>query len=241
MTFVISSGHGKYVSGANGIINEVTEARRVVKQVTKYLKQLGQTVYEFHDDTSKTQATNLETIVKYHNSKTRILDISVHFNAFDGKANGTEVLHYNSSNVKSAADMSRVIANALGTLDRGAKERPGLRFLNGTNKPALLLEICFVDSAVDVGKYQANFDKMCRAIAEHLSGKKLPVVTPPAPEPTPEPEPEPTPPPVEEDAPIEEPVLYQVIAGTFTAKENADAHAKAIQDAGFDVYVAKKG
>lgn len=173
---VMSSGHSLNVRGASGIIDEVDEARKVVKQVVKYLKELGETVYEFHDDTAKTQAQNLETIVKYHNSKDRDGDYSVHFNAGGGE--GTEVLHYGDKTKKEAAALSKVIAESLGTKDRGPKERPGLRFLNGTKKPGLLLEICFVDSKEDVEKYHKNFDKMCRAIAEHIAGKKLKVEKP---------------------------------------------------------------
>ena len=182
MAEVLSSGHGSKVGGADGIINEVVEARKVVKQVVKYLKEIGETFYEFHVDTSKTQAENLETIVKYHNSKTRKRDFSFHFNAGGGE--GAEVLHYGDKTKAEAAALSKVIANALDIKDRGPKERPNLRFLNGTEKPGLLLEICFVDSKSDVEKYRKNFDKMCRAIAEHIAGKKLKVEKPVVSKPT---------------------------------------------------------
>lgn len=219
--YVMSSGHAKHVSGANDILNEVTEARKVVKQVVKYLKELGQTVYEFHDDTSKTQAQNLSTIVKYHNGKTRDTDYSVHFNA--GGGTGVEVLHYNSKNQKEAAALSKVIANALGLKDRGAKERgSSLAFLRDTSKPALLIEVCFVDSKEDAEAYKKNFDKMCRAIAEHIAGKKL----------------------KKEEPKVETPkkettstTKHQVIAGTFSSKENADKQVKALKAKGIDAYV----
>ena len=176
MAKVLSSGHSLKVRGAAKYIDEVNEARKVTKQVAKYLKELGETVHEFHDDKSTSQAQNLETIVKYHNSKNRDEDYSFHFNAGGGE--GTEVLHYGPKTKAEAAALSKVIAEALEIKDRGPKERPGLRFLNGTKKPGLLLEICFVDSKEDVEKYHKNFDKMCRAIAEHIAGKKLPVKKP---------------------------------------------------------------
>jgi hypothetical protein len=78
---VISSGHGRYVSGAVGILNEVDEARRVVKRVADFFEELDVDVKEFHDDTSKTQNENLKRIVGYHNAQTRDLDVSVHFNS----------------------------------------------------------------------------------------------------------------------------------------------------------------
>lgn len=172
-SIVISSGHGKYVSGASDLINEVTEARKVVSQVVAYLKQLGITVYEFHDNTSKTQNQNLSTIVNYHNSKNRELDVSIHFNSA-GRTNnplGVEVLYYDQSGL--AANVSKAIANASGLKNRGAKQRKELYFLRKTSKPAILIEVCFVTSTVDVDLYNKNFDAICRAIAETLSGKKL--------------------------------------------------------------------
>ncbi|MGG3890033.1 hypothetical protein [Metabacillus fastidiosus] len=47
------------------------------------------------------------------------------------------------------------------------KKRTNLGFLNGTNKPAILIEVCFVDSKGDVQIYKNKFDEICIAIA-HL-------------------------------------------------------------------------
>ncbi|WP_026562008.1 N-acetylmuramoyl-L-alanine amidase [Bacillus sp. J37] len=78
MNIVISSGHGKYVSGANSYINEVIEARKIVSKVVDYLKGLDCKIYEYHDNSSKNQDDNVNRIVKHHNSKKRDLDVSVH-------------------------------------------------------------------------------------------------------------------------------------------------------------------
>ena len=80
---VISSGHGKYVRGASGVLDEVNEARKVVESVAWRLEAKGVKVKTFHDDISRTQDENLKAIVNYHNKQTRELDISVHFNAFE--------------------------------------------------------------------------------------------------------------------------------------------------------------
>jgi len=74
MRVVISSGHGKYVRGASGLIDEVDEARKVVPEVAKWLTVNGHQVIEFHDDVSTTQQQNLNTIVNYHNKQTRDLE-----------------------------------------------------------------------------------------------------------------------------------------------------------------------
>lgn len=181
--YVMSSGHGLYVRGASSYIDEVNEARKVVAKVTNYLKELNCTVYEFHDNTSRTQRDNINTIVKYHNSKTRELDVSYHFNA-SKKTNdpkGVEVLFVSEEGRVIAEKVSSAIAKASGLKSRGAKKRTDLGFLNGTNKPAILIEVCFVDSKTDVDIYNKKFDDICRAIAETLSGKKLKVVKPASP------------------------------------------------------------
>ena len=58
-SIVISSGHGKYVRGASGILDEVDEARKVVERVGMELEARGLNVKIFHDDTSHDQSTNL--------------------------------------------------------------------------------------------------------------------------------------------------------------------------------------
>jgi len=183
-SIAISSGHALYVRGASDIIDEVTEARRVTNKTAEYLRQLGVTTYVFHDDTSRTQNQNLSTIVNFHNSKNRELDVSVHFNSSARTNNplGVEVLYYDQSGL--AANVSQAIANASGLKNRGAKQRKELYFLRKTSKPAILIEVCFVSSTADVELYRRNFDAICRAIAETLSGKKVSQPVPQSQQPT---------------------------------------------------------
>jgi N-acetylmuramoyl-L-alanine amidase len=165
MRIVISSGHGKYVRGAVGLIDEVDEARKVVPRVAEYLRERGHQVDEFNDDTSTTQDENLATIVNYHNAQTRDLDVSVHFNCYvaTAGARGTEVLYVTQDEL--AAKVSDAIACAGDLIDRGAHKRTDLYFLNKTNKPSILIELCFVDAGQDVKHYQMHFDDICQAIA----------------------------------------------------------------------------
>lgn len=173
MTVVISSGHGKYVGGAVGPepwgLNEVTEARNVVESVAAALELLGEDVVTFHDDASKSQDENLEAIVDFHNNNERSLDVSIHFNAFEvtDQPRGTEVL-YVSDDVL-AEQMAEAIAEAGGFINRGSKFRDDLYFLNNTDMPAILIEVCFVDSKADVELYRDNFDAICAAIAQTLA------------------------------------------------------------------------
>ena len=52
---VISSGHGKYVRGASGILDEVDEARKVVERVAEELRSRSVNVTTYHDDVSQSQ------------------------------------------------------------------------------------------------------------------------------------------------------------------------------------------
>jgi N-acetylmuramoyl-L-alanine amidase len=172
MRIAISSGHGLYVRGACGILDEVDEARRVANRVAEELQSRGADVMVFHDNTSKTQSDNLNTIVNFHNAQERDLDVSVHFNAYEqvDKPMGVEVLYVTQEAL--AAEMSAAIASC-GFINRGAKRRTDLFFLNNTEKPAILLEICFVDSEADAKIYEAKVYEICRAIADELGGEPL--------------------------------------------------------------------
>ena len=186
----ISSGHGKYIRGASGApvppqIDEVNEARRVVDRVAEMLGCV-----KFHDDTSHDQSTNLSTIVAWHNRQTRDLDVSVHFNAYDHSAHGTEVLYVSNAGLEIATPTCNAICDAGNFTNRGAKKRTDLAFLNGTNEPAILIETCFCDNTNDSNKYRVNFEAICRAIAEEISGQEFseqpPIEQPPEPEVPPE-------------------------------------------------------
>ena len=177
---VISSGHGLLVRGASGILDEVDEARRVVEAVAGKLAARDVDVFTFHDDTSTSQNQNLETIVAYHNSKERDLDVSVHFNCYEQTSDprGTEVLYVTQAAL--AGEMSAAIADAGDFIDRGGKKQTDLYFLNNTEMPAILIETCFVDSSADAALYEANFDVICESIAEVLGGPPQVAEQPPA-------------------------------------------------------------
>ena len=166
----ISSGHSINCQGAVDIINEVTEAKKVVDRVYDIIKASGKACYKYHD-TSSSSSQNLVNIVNWHNGFRDGVDVSIHFNAYThtDKAMGTEVCYYSQPTL--AKEVSKNIANAGGFIDRGAKQRTGLYFLKHTNKPAILIEVCFVDSVSDVDLYRANFERICQAIAKSLIGQ----------------------------------------------------------------------
>jgi N-acetylmuramoyl-L-alanine amidase len=177
----ISSGHGKYVQGASGVINEVEQARRVTNKIAEELINREIDVFVFHDDTSTSQSENLDAIVWAHNNcGPHDLDISVHFNAFEQREGpvGTEVWYVSQKEL--AAKLSMAMAQAAGFIDRGAKYTSSLKFLNATDAPAVLLEVCFVDSETDCDLYDESFNEICDAIATVLGGAEVepPVIDP---------------------------------------------------------------
>ncbi len=183
MKIVISSGHGSKVRGASGYIDEVDEARKVVNRVVTYLNNINIGVDAFHDDKSTSQNENLNRIVDFHNSKARDLDISVHFNAYETKSGpmGTECLYVTKSDL--AQKVATKISDNSGLINRGPKKRTDLFFLNNTKEPAILIEVCFVDSEADVGIYSIKFEAICRAICEAVTGiAQPPIGTPEPPE-----------------------------------------------------------
>ncbi|UGY13725.1 N-acetylmuramoyl-L-alanine amidase [Bradyrhizobium septentrionale] len=115
----------------------------------------------------------------YHNSQRRDLDVSVHFYAYEqvSKPMGVEVLYVTQGAL--AADVSTAIS-CCGLLNRGAKKRTDLFFLNETAGPAILIETCFVDSEADAEVYERQFDAICEAIATVLGGNDVDVILPPA-------------------------------------------------------------
>lgn len=187
MKIAISSGHGKYIRGASGSpvppeLDEVDEARRVVDRVAELLHTSGIDVETFHDNISHDQSTNLSTIVNWHNNTafggdSHDLDVSVHFNAYNGSANGVEVLYVTQETL--AGVMSQAIADAGPFTNRGPKYRNDLYFLGNTQEPAVLIETCFCDNTPDSETFTAKFDQICEAIAESLSGRDVPDEAPP--------------------------------------------------------------
>lgn len=168
MVINVHGGHNHIVTGASGLLNEVTEDRKVSALVVSKLKALGHTVYDCTDDSGKTQGQNLANIVNKCNAHTADLNVSIHFNA--GGGHGTEVLVYStSSGAKPYAAQICTAITALGFTNRGVKVRPDLYVLRKTKAPALLVECCFVDNATDKALY--NAESMANAIVKGITGQ----------------------------------------------------------------------
>ena len=168
-TYNIHAGHNFKVQGASGIFSETEEDRKVKDAVISKLRQLGHTVYDTTDNDGATQSQNLKNIVANCNSHSVDLDISIHFNAYNGQAHGTEVLLFGNGRHR---DIGQRIVNeisALGFTNRGIKDGSNLYVVKYTNALAILIECCFCDNAEDAKLY--NAESMANAIVRGITGQ----------------------------------------------------------------------
>lgn len=161
MKILLSAGHGGTDSGSIGSDNGKEKDRTInlANKVASYLRNAG------HNVTVK-QEKNSSGDFYMQNRSGYDFALSIHFNAFDGTATGTECLYKGTK--KKADVLSSAVANAIGVRNRGAKSRPNLYMLNiGFDN---LIEVCFHDNSSDLNKYNNNIDKVAKAIADTIHG-----------------------------------------------------------------------
>ena len=170
MKFNIHAGHNFKVPGAGGCFSETSEDRKVKDLVISKLRSLGHTVYDCTDEDGTTSGANLANIVNKCNAHKVDLDVSIHFNAFNGSARGTEVFQYDSKTNSYASGVVNAIAS-LGFTNRGVKNGSHLYVIRNTISPAILIECCFCDCRTDANIY--NAEKMATAIVKGLTGQTV--------------------------------------------------------------------
>lgn len=216
MKIAIRGGHCPKVPGASGILNEVTEDRKVKDAVIKYLKQLGHEVYDVTPpDSMATSSGDLAHGVNEANRLKVDIFASIHFNAFNGTANGTEVCVYSPHDYA-----QRVVDNItkLGFKYRGQKTRTNLYELKNTSMKAMIVEVCFVDSTIDAEIYKrVGHDAVGKAIAEGIVNQTVPAPAP---------------------APSNSTGYYRVVCGSFQNKNEAVQRQAELKAAGFDSFLA---
>ena len=183
MKIAIRGGHCPKVTGAKGLIDELTEDRKVKDSLIKYLRMLGCDVLDVTPpDNTSTSGTDLYYGVNKANNFGVDLFVSIHFNkAYDSYngALGTEVCVY------SPFDTAQRVVNGLSSLgfkNRGQKIRTRLYELKSTKMLSMIIEVCFVEATSDVSLYnKLGHDLIAKTIAESIVNNKVnaPVVEPP--------------------------------------------------------------
>lgn len=155
-------------SGAVGILSEVQENRKIGKRLIEILEEKGYTVVNCTVDSASSVNEQLSGIVRKANSHKLDLFISIHLNS--GGGHGTETYVYNSitgATRSRASQINAAVVNSCNFRDRGVKEA-NFYVLRETIAPAILIEVCFVDSKEDSGKL--NTESVARAIFKGITG-----------------------------------------------------------------------
>ncbi len=100
------------------------------------------------------------------------LIMSFHFNAYNKKASGTEMLIadgvYDKEEINIVAELSKNISDAIGIKNRGVKEvmrgARGSALLHDADASlTVLCETCFIDNNLDMEKYEHSFNAVVNA------------------------------------------------------------------------------
>lgn len=171
MIYLIAGHRGKE-TGAIGIIDEGAEASYLRDDIADELRSRGVDVLCDRD------SMTLREVVNDANAKCGVGDLIVdlHFNAYNGKAEGTEVLISKRASLKTrtrAEQICRAVCEALGTKSRGVKtsgcgQHSRLAILDDTRCRAVLVEICFCDNRGDTDKFVRNRERLIQAFVEEL-------------------------------------------------------------------------
>lgn len=169
MHIAIAGGHSAYARGASGYLDEYDCDRAFVARLVEAFDNQGWCVTDCSNDADGVKEELYEEC-RAANASGADLFIAVHFNA--GGGTGTEVWHYPySSAVIYAREVSRELAAALDLPNRGAKSTAGLYVLNHTNMPAILIEVCFVDTEADAEAWHSTtWEDLCAAVVRGLGG-----------------------------------------------------------------------
>jgi len=138
-------------TGAVGFMIEGVEARKVVGAVKRYLELKGHTVILDNVDYARSQGAYLHEVVEHANASNADLFVSIHFNA--GKGLGSECFTWKGKKTAKAVGVCDELSK-LGFVNRGVKDGSKLYVIKKTKIPALLIEVCFVDSRGDYDLYK---------------------------------------------------------------------------------------
>jgi N-acetylmuramoyl-L-alanine amidase len=153
-------------TGARGIKIEDKLTLEVGTKVISKLKELGHEVVSCKPSQADTVRESLAKRCQTANNARSDIFVSIHFNAFNGKAYGTEVFAMSEAGRKIAQSVLNEIVK-LGFVNRGVKNGSHLYVIKNTDMPAILVECCFVDSQKDMDLL--DVEKMSDAIVKGVT------------------------------------------------------------------------
>ena len=165
---ILNAGHTKKGagSGAVGYLNESAETRKVVSHIKYYLEGKGHEVIVATVDKAESQSAYLYGVARKANKHGDAdLFVSVHFNAGGGQ--GCECYTYKGKKTAPAVGICEELSK-YGFANRGVKDGSGLYVISKTTMPAVLVEVCFVDSMGDASRYNRLGSKVAQAITRGI-------------------------------------------------------------------------
>lgn len=161
-TIAIDIGHNCFPDiGAVGIRKECDLVREVGELLIFDLQEAGHKIVRTKPSQASSVTDSLRRRVVAANISNADYFISLHFNAFNGQAHGTEVFAISTT----GKDLARCIVDEiadLGFRNRGVKDGSKLYVVKRTWMPAVLVECCFCDNQEDMERY--NPETMSQAI-----------------------------------------------------------------------------
>ncbi|WP_163195737.1 N-acetylmuramoyl-L-alanine amidase [Clostridium thermarum] len=214
-------GHGGEDGGAcyNGR-KESNEVLSLGRAVAAEVRRHGVTVDETRtsDDT-----VSLGERSNFENRNTYDYFISFHRNAYEPeKAKGVETYTYLNPGSKSKGLAESIQASlvALGFVNRGVKEA-NYHVLRETKAPAVLVEMGFIDNTGDNNLFDAKRNEIIKALAKAILAQiGIDYVEPSAPKQS-----------------VSGQILYRVMAGSYSVRENAENQVQKLKAAGFDAVI----
>lgn len=183
MRVFLNPGHDpEYDSGAvnQGMgLRECDVARDIGMLVAAYLEKAGCEVRMLQSDNlngeSKCPDRQDATVCGAANDWPADIFVSLHCNAANAVARGTEICVYRVGGEaeRLAGCVLYQIVNAVGTKNRGLKERPDLCVLRRTNMQAVLVEMAFIDNDSDARILRDRQDDLARAIARGITDYEM--------------------------------------------------------------------
>lgn len=142
-------------TGAKGIRKEDELIMEVMEVTKKILEKSGIKIVDCLPKQVSTVKESLRSRCDIANRNNLDLGVSFHFNAFNGRAGGTEVFAVSSTAKSYANSVVREICK-LGFDNRGVKNGSHLFVIRNTKAPWILIESCFCDSKKDMDLYKAE-------------------------------------------------------------------------------------
>ena len=160
---IIDPGHGGSDPGASGLgLNEKDVVLDTGLRLNELLKQTPLTV---HMTRTNDTLPSLADRVNFAKNRGGNVFVSIHANALNGSATGTETYYYSEANTNPHVADSRLLAEkiqrrlvmAWHLRDRGVKQTSELYVLKNNSMPAALAELGFIDHPEDNQKLRSDY------------------------------------------------------------------------------------